>query len=900
MIREEIIRKIKEKGIENLEVTIPILKNKLNCEEYLRFGFEIEALISESFIKLNMMKLDDSDYFNNKGFFGTGEMILYDDNEYGGVDNCIGGEVVTPILKDSEETWIDITKVCEYLNRYASLTDHCSVHINIGAEALGSDYKNWYNFLKIIAAFEPEIYKYMCNGEQIRDCAISGGFRNGFAMPIAENIREGLKKSDEENVSDINTLLNNCKFNGEFTYRKDKSISLKGIYIDNNRTLKEEELNENVYGRRIEFRMSNGTFSPQIIQNQIFLINRLIQISRNLTKEQEKVLDEIIKKVLPSNYNLILTPDRTIDCANFLFDNDNDKLQFIYTVLNLIKNQNELSDKVKVLELIKSGNMVLENLSNEFKNDKEIVLESVKIAGSQLKYASEELKNDKEVVLQAVKTYGRALEFASDELKNDRQVVIESVKNNGLSLKYASDELKNDKEIIMIAVDNNKEIAKYLNKEILLNHEFLLFLYKDNDVIKNYLLTEQIEEEAFVEYVKNDFIIYRYLLKQMLQGNKEIDNYILKILSEIKQKTVNKKEYETTIIDKYRTIALETFKASKIANNKKLMYGVLEIDPSLFEYLPQEDKDNKEIALKIIELNNIYFMYLNENLRADREVVYKSVKINGFSLEYVSDEFKNDRELVLEAVRQQGRFIEYASKELRGDKKLALESLKNDSYGFYYLSNELKNDLEIVKLALKNDITKFKELSAELRGNKELVLEVVKVRGCLIEYASDELKEDIEVAVVAIQNNENAFRYLAEKLRSNRELLLMVVKQNGELLQYASKELKNDKIVVLEAIKNRANALYYASDEIKADKEIIMIAVLKDIHTLRYASKELRNDKEVVLTAVRKDGYALEYASDELKNDLEVVLEAISKNKNNINYASKEMREKVKTLVLKR
>ena len=108
-----------KKGIENLEVTIPILKNKLNCEEYLRFGFEIEALINESVIKLDMMKLDDSDYFNNKGFFGTGEMILYDDNEYGGVDNCIGGEVVTPILKDSEETWIDITKVCEYLNRYA-------------------------------------------------------------------------------------------------------------------------------------------------------------------------------------------------------------------------------------------------------------------------------------------------------------------------------------------------------------------------------------------------------------------------------------------------------------------------------------------------------------------------------------------------------------------------------------------------------------------------------------------------------------------------------------------------------------------------------------------------------------------------------------------------------------
>ena len=141
-----------------------------------------------------MLIATNQDFFDNIGFRGVPEMIDFEENEYGGVDYCEGGEIVTPILSDCEETWLDIKRACQYLSDNGKITSFCSVHTNIGVESLGSNYNNWFNFCKIIAACEPEIYRYLSNGEKIRDCAISGGFRSSFAMPIAKEIKKNQKE----------------------------------------------------------------------------------------------------------------------------------------------------------------------------------------------------------------------------------------------------------------------------------------------------------------------------------------------------------------------------------------------------------------------------------------------------------------------------------------------------------------------------------------------------------------------------------------------------------------------------------------------------------------------------------------------------------------------------------
>ena len=62
--------------------------------------------------------------------------------------------------------------------------------------------------------------------------------------------------------------------------------------------------------------------------------------------------------------------------------------------------------------------IILIDVSDEWRNNKEAMVEAVKIHGWTLNKASEGLKNDKEDILAAMKNYGWALEYASNELKD--------------------------------------------------------------------------------------------------------------------------------------------------------------------------------------------------------------------------------------------------------------------------------------------------------------------------------------------------------------------------------------------------------------------------------------------------------------------------------------------------
>ena len=616
MDKEDISLKVTEERLRNVKVFVPFLKNKLNLPDYIRFGFEIEALIDEVKIKNDMIKYNDCNFFNNENFRGVSEMIYFEENEYGGVDNCEGGEIVTPILTDREESWLDIKRACEYLQKNGRLYPNCSVHTNIGVEALGSNYRNWYNFCRIIAACEPEIYRYFANGDEIRDIAISGGFRACFAMPIASDIRDGLEKS--KNISDINTLLNNCRFNGDYQYKKDKSISLKGIYKTKDEIISQDEMEKSAEGRRIEFRMANGTFSPEEIQGHLYMVSRIIEMSRNLSQEKDKKLDELLKKPLPKNYNE--TPDisRVLDVANILFDNQKDKLQFLFTVCGRAKEKKQFfSDKNELISSLRKENMVLEFASSELKSDRDVVIEAVKRGGAQIQYASEELRGDKELALIAVKKYGNALQYLSPELRGDRDIVLEAIKNNGCALEYASENLRADKGIIIEAIKNKRAALKYADRKMLLDKDFFAIVYSDNEIIHNYLASNRIDdEEQFLEQLQKDEIIYRYFLQEALSGNKEIRKYILKYMENINCENWNLSFNEGQIEKK--EIVLETLEEIRNKEDYDLLLEIIGVRPELFVYLKSNERNDKQIALKALESNPKFLEYLGPQLKQDK------------------------------------------------------------------------------------------------------------------------------------------------------------------------------------------------------------------------------------------------------------------------------------------
>ena len=886
---EDISLRITEEKLRNIRVTAPFYKNKLNLPDYLRFGFEIEALIDEDKIKNDMIRANNQDLFDNAGFRGVSEMISFEENEYGGVDNCEGGEIVTPILTDSEESWLDVKKACEYLENNGRVTSYCSVHTNIGAESLGSNYSNWYNFCKIIAACEPEIYRYLSNGDEIRYCAISGGFRSGFAMPIANVIRNGLEKSSEENVRDINTLLNNCKFGGDYQYKKDKSISLKGIYRNSTEIISPEELEKSIEGRRIEFRMANGTFSPIQIQSQLYLIGRIIETSRNLTPQKNELLDELLSKPLPTNYNSSPDISRVLDVANILFDSKEDKLQFLFTMCKRKKTEKtSINNKDELMRFLKKGNIVLKFASDDLKKDREVVLEAIKHGGAQIQYASEDLRADKTLGLLAVQKYGRALQYLSEDLRKDRQIVLEAIKNNGCALEYAHEDLKKDKELILEAIKNRKSALKYADEQTVLDKDFFATVYGDNEIVHNYLESQQIDdEEQFFNQIQKDEIIYKYFLQEALDGNEEVKKYILKYLENVDCQNWRSRSNENAMVQK--RIVLETLEKIRSRKDSNFLLSVIETNPSLFEYLEPKEQNNKQIALIALESNAEFLEYLGPKLKADKQIGLVAVKKNGDLLEHLGKALRGDPEVVLEAVKTGNFALAYASDALKADEAIVLEAVKHNGNALRYADKKLKGNRDIVLQAVTTNGSALANASDELKKDKNIVLIAVQSGAWILKYADSSLQEDPDIIISLLKTRKTFLNNLSENLRANRAVVLEAIKVNPYAIQHASGDLKKDKELTLVAVGIDGTALSRVDEELRKDREVVLTAVQSRGSALEYACENFRKDRNIVFEAVKNNGYALQYADETLRRDRQIVLTAFMQDKNSLKYAVPEL-----------
>ncbi len=139
------------------------------------------------------------------------------------------------------------------------------------------------------------------------------------------------------------------------------------------------------------------------------------------------------------------------------------------------------------MEAVTKNGDLLEEASDELKNDKTIVLEAVRNSGNALLHASEDLKKDNEIILEAIKTevqknkfsifslnlknivdkevfddsnfminalkiHPRMVEFLPSKFKNDKEIFREILEKSGSLLSYASKEIQSDKEMVLIAI----------------------------------------------------------------------------------------------------------------------------------------------------------------------------------------------------------------------------------------------------------------------------------------------------------------------------------------------------------------------------------------------------------------------------------------------------------------
>lgn len=256
--------------------------DKLNLPDYMKFGIEIEA---------NNVKTKDGLYSGESAKFITSKkwhMATKFEEKLVGEG---GAELVSPVLTDSQNTWKDISEICEKIKEFprkgkeVEADEKCGLHIHFDAECLRVDQKRMRNFKHIYAEAEELIYK-MCNEENnpLRKGAINKNFhgisavssiwRKGVAAPTGKKI---LKKIEEEKLKV--SYKDFGKLRTVATILKLDERRYSGLNLTNIGNKKKNT---------VEFRMANGTLDPEIIKQNVFLYASIIDTSIKLTEEPEK------------------------------------------------------------------------------------------------------------------------------------------------------------------------------------------------------------------------------------------------------------------------------------------------------------------------------------------------------------------------------------------------------------------------------------------------------------------------------------------------------------------------------------------------------------------------------------------------------------------------------------
>lgn len=93
-----------------------------------------------------------------------------------------GGELVSPVFRDTPTAWQQIEKVCEIVRRHGGqATAHCGGHVHIGTAApLDSRNRRWDRLLRLVKANEDLLFRLAAGGE-------SGGTHRGtsYVVPVA-------------------------------------------------------------------------------------------------------------------------------------------------------------------------------------------------------------------------------------------------------------------------------------------------------------------------------------------------------------------------------------------------------------------------------------------------------------------------------------------------------------------------------------------------------------------------------------------------------------------------------------------------------------------------------------------------------------------------------------------
>jgi hypothetical protein len=244
-------------------------ENVLNSSQ-ATFGIEIEQVGGNNeAIARELRALGLNGSGRVLGYRESHDRIPTEDREKWRVtlDSTVTGEIVSPILKDTPETWRQLEKVCEVIKRNGGIVDmRCGGHIHVGVDVLDNSKHRWRRYRKLISGFENVLYRLSTN----RNIPSHRGTQ--FSRPVADSYRSISDRSitiDESGGQDaLRSVADRFNLHGHSS-----GVSTNNVATGAKPT--------------IEFRTFNGSLEPAQIQNNVRVAVGILEAAKNSRIGQE-------------------------------------------------------------------------------------------------------------------------------------------------------------------------------------------------------------------------------------------------------------------------------------------------------------------------------------------------------------------------------------------------------------------------------------------------------------------------------------------------------------------------------------------------------------------------------------------------------------------------------------
>lgn len=185
-----------------------------------------------------------------------------------------GGELVSPVLQDTPETWRNLQTICEVARRHgARVSTATGGHIHVGVEPLDTARQRWRRFFKTIKGNEEAVFNF--SGGDL------GRFRGGiYANSFSREASDGATRPfNMDSMYDVRSLARNVQ-----------SDRYRGINLTNLAGGRQDT---------VEFRYFNGSLTPGQIQANVKLavgIMHASEQSRTRASEEFHVSEANIRR----------------------------------------------------------------------------------------------------------------------------------------------------------------------------------------------------------------------------------------------------------------------------------------------------------------------------------------------------------------------------------------------------------------------------------------------------------------------------------------------------------------------------------------------------------------------------------------------------------------------------